>query len=898
MGQMEKRTTILLTGLAALWLLAAAGTALAAPAAPSGLAATPGNGSVGLVWSALSGDVSKYNVYTGITLTTQNIGTPPHNWCVVTGLTNGTRYSFSVSGVDSAGAEGLPSLTVTAQPVVPPAAPATLAAAIALNPTPLIQLSWSPAIQQTLPILGYTVSRSLDSASPVWYAFVTAPAAAFADAAVTTTGAFTTYNYEVAAVDQGGNPGLPSQQVAVTLVEAIRPSAPQNLVPAATAGGMNLTWTTDGARNGGYLLQVADNPSNLAPLAVYALADTLTADVPLATDGRAYYFSLAGISGGVLSDREVKNARTLPPEVTSATAVSGPGYVHLSWEVSPAAASVTAYHIYSGASLLATKPADQPAFTDPSPKADYSIRSVNSAGESPLGVSFTAPFTPIPGPPAPTGFKASCGVSRSLTFSWEADPTGSTLNAYTLTTPGGAILISNIPGNVTTTTLASGLVNGQIYPFQLAAVDPVGNSTYAARLDASPLAAPLGLAAQVADNSVLLSWAESDTPAGAEYAVYRTLASAGAPTLLALGAHTAYADLNLPTGTYDYTVKTLNALGQFAPDALDLTATASVSLAPPSPPYNILLTPGNSVVQIIWHATDTTNSYNLYRSTVSGYYTEPPISSNIPPNTLQIADSGTLTTNGAYLNAPQNGIRYYYTLTSVNNSGESARSAEKSAIPYQPAILPADAAIRFSQLRRSIHLEWNASTPGSYPIIGYDLYRSKDGGGTFQLFGNSPTVQASPGNTIPAYTYDDADVAYGQTYIYRLHALDHDALNYLRHEGPAYPILSVRVDQPANRFDVGRNAFNPARAEAVPIQLVQVQSGRIWIKIYNLAGEMVRTLFDQDLPGGYSPDYPYVAALAWDGKNDRGEIVASGVYLIHAEGQSRYHQTRKVAIIK
>jgi flagellar hook assembly protein FlgD len=70
------------------------------------------------------------------------------------------------------------------------------------------------------------------------------------------------------------------------------------------------------------------------------------------------------------------------------------------------------------------------------------------------------------------------------------------------------------------------------------------------------------------------------------------------------------------------------------------------------------------------------------------------------------------------------------------------------------------------------------------------------------------------------------------------------------------------------------------------------------VKIYNLAGELIRTLWEGNVDGQYNPDYPFLLNLEWDGKNSRGETVASGVYMIHTEGQAHYHQTRKVAVIK
>ena len=63
------------------------------------------------------------------------------------------------------------------------------------------------------------------------------------------------------------------------------------------------------------------------------------------------------------------------------------------------------------------------------------------------------------------------------------------------------------------------------------------------------------------------------------------------------------------------------------------------------------------------------------------------------------------------------------------------------------------------------------------------------------------------------------------------------------------------------------NPFNPATKIEYSVQ----QAGHVTIKVYNLRGEIVRTLVDEQRSMG---EY----AAVWDGKNDRGSGVASGQY--------------------
>lgn len=63
------------------------------------------------------------------------------------------------------------------------------------------------------------------------------------------------------------------------------------------------------------------------------------------------------------------------------------------------------------------------------------------------------------------------------------------------------------------------------------------------------------------------------------------------------------------------------------------------------------------------------------------------------------------------------------------------------------------------------------------------------------------------------------------------------------------------------------NPFNPSTKIEYAVQ----QAGHVTIRVFNLRGELVKTLVDQDRPSG---EYSAV----WDGKNDIGHSVASGQY--------------------
>ena len=123
-----------------LFVIPAASTS--APAAPTGLAAVPGDARVTLSWNAVSGATS-YRVYRGTasgSLSLLQSGVTATTF-LDTGVVNGTTYYYKVSAVNAAG-ESPQSAEVSATPqVAAPAAPSNLTATAVS--TSQINLAWS-----------------------------------------------------------------------------------------------------------------------------------------------------------------------------------------------------------------------------------------------------------------------------------------------------------------------------------------------------------------------------------------------------------------------------------------------------------------------------------------------------------------------------------------------------------------------------------------------------------------------------------------------------------------------------------------------------------------------------------------------------------------------------------
>jgi hypothetical protein len=131
------------TGAKTIWLMATvvfASSTQSAPEAPTGVAASPGNNAANLSWTAPASGGSAITSYTitpyvgGVAQPTTTVsGSPPATTAVVSGLTNGTTYTFTVTATNAIGTS-------------PPSAPSSQT-----TPSPEPQGEWSSL--QTFPMV-------------------------------------------------------------------------------------------------------------------------------------------------------------------------------------------------------------------------------------------------------------------------------------------------------------------------------------------------------------------------------------------------------------------------------------------------------------------------------------------------------------------------------------------------------------------------------------------------------------------------------------------------------------------------------------------------------------------------------------------------------------------------
>ncbi len=82
------------------------------------------------------------------------------------------------------------------------------------------------------------------------------------------------------------------------------------------------------------------------------------------------------------------------------------------------------------------------------------------------------------------------------------------------------------------------------------------------------------------------------------------------------------------------------------------------------------------------------------------------------------------------------------------------------------------------------------------------------------------------------------------------------------------------------------NPFNPT----TEIEFVIPKSAQVKIEIFNILGEKIATLVDQKLGAGHK-------AVEWDGKDDQGREVSTGIYFYRLKAKD-FTQTKKMVLLK
>ena len=474
------------------------------PAQPTGFGATAEDGQVTLGWtdpgdSTITSYEYRQSANGGINwdpdwtaISGSGATTTGHT---VTGLTNGTEYSFQIRAVNEIG-EGAASATESATPLPPlPAEPTGAALTIGDGQA---TLSWNDPGDASITKYQYRLTIS-----GVWHDIPdSAPGEAHATSYTVpglTNG--TEYFFWLRAVNIAGESG----DVYLGGGNVGAPRAPGDVTATAGDGEAALSWSApadNGAAISGYQYQWVVGPTRSSawidiPDSAAGGANANAYTVSGLTNGATYRFYVRAVNSrgaGLSSLRKDVTPAPKPAQPTDFTATAGDTEVTLSWS-DPSDSTITSYeYTQDGGTVWTDIPDSAPgednavSYTvtglDNGTEYSFQIRAVNSAGDGAASDSESA--TPLPQKPEPpTNFTATAGDTE-VTLSW-ADPSNGTITKYQYTEDGGTTW-TDIPGSGATTTsyTVTGLTNGTQYTFQVRAVSNSGDGAASDRVITTP----------------------------------------------------------------------------------------------------------------------------------------------------------------------------------------------------------------------------------------------------------------------------------------------------------------------------------------------------------------------------------------------------------------------------
>lgn len=682
-----------------------------APDAPTAASATHGAASATVSWSAPANNGGA--TITGYTVTSNPGGktcTTTTRTCAVTGLTNGTTYTFTVKATNVAGTSPASTETNSVIPRTVPSAPNSVTTAFGNTE---VSLTWSaPTIDGGASVSGYTVVSTPGSKTCTTDASATA---------CTITGLTngTAYTFSVTAQNSEGSSN-PATSASVT--PATKPNAPAAPSVTSTTNGAVAVSVTAPANTGGAAITSYLVTSNPEGKTCIANAATRTCTVSGLTNGTTYKFSVTATNIAGTSDSSVESAnaipRTNPGAPTGLTATYGNASVTLAW-TEPAnngGFAISSYKVTTVGNATKTCTVNAPTtsctVSGLTNGTTYSFTVAATNGASLVSVaSGSANAVPKTTPSAPQSVSLTAENS-AIKVMWAAGNNGgSSITGYTATATPSSLTCTS----ATTSCTISGLTNGTSYSVKVVATNVVGAGSASASVSVVPNvapAAPSAVQAVASPTKLAASWTAPEANGGTEILGYRATATPGGSYCETLALATSCEISGLTNGTA-YTVKVTarNVLGQGPASAESASATPKdVPYAPNAP----IATVGDGKLTLSWVAPGDGGSPILSYTLVDTEDSSLNCTVLAPSTSCEIGDL-------------VNGTEYSFKVSAKNAIGDSAFSTVSA--PATPLGLPDEPGI--AELRYasgSITVSWSEPIlDGGSPVVTYVVTASPGG---------------------------------------------------------------------------------------------------------------------------------------------------------------------------
>jgi len=252
--------------------------------------------------------------------------------------------------------------------------------------------------------------------------------------------------------------------------------------------------------------------------------------------------------------------------------------------------------------------------------------------------------------------------------------------------------------------------------------------------------------------------------------------------------------------------------------------------------------------------------FHIYRGYPNGTLARIPPNGELPPAARSHVDIG-LTED----------TRYIYTIVAPLTLGGEVRS---DPLTVTTVAFPEISRFEVRSTGKEVVIGWELA---SYDIVSGFRVRK------FTLEGGYEWLPADSVLTADTRAYTDGDVTIGREYSYRLSV-------YLTMPGePRSEEMTVTVEPIPSSYSLGQNHPNPFNpGTTIPYTLPE--SAPVRIEIFDTGGRRVRILVDEVQPPGFR-------SVNWDGRNDTGDTVASGVYFCRIQAGD-FSATHKMVLVR
>jgi hypothetical protein len=318
-----------------------------------------------------------------------------------------------------------------------------------------------------------------------------------------------------------------------------------------------------------------------------------------------------------------------PPTPASISASASDGSASVSWSAVSHAATdggVSGYTVYSydsaGTYISATNTTrtsiDITGLSNGS-SYKFKVASYNSAGTG-IATDFSSTVTPFGVPATPTGITSTKG-NGEVSLSWTAPASnGSAITDYTVqySTDNSSWITFTDAISTTASATVTGLTNGILYYFRVAAKNSAGTGSYTSSVSNTPStipSTPTGLSLVPSTTSITASWLEPANGGSAitDYIIQykRSVDSVWITVSDGVSPNTAFTVTGLlETTAYDIRVAAINANG--TSPYVSASTTTLTGTQPPSPPRNFvvgIVTP--TQIPLSWSPPSTLNGTGI-----------------------------------------------------------------------------------------------------------------------------------------------------------------------------------------------------------------------------------------------------------------------------------------------